>query len=77
MFTGQPKTKTNIYIYIAYHLPIYEVNVTARYLPRHQKHPYKTIYQQMVSTCLLTGVKSMNHGSGVCPSSAPTHVICI
>ena len=63
-FTGNPKivshltssqeilnTQINIYIYIAHHLDIYEVNFTAQYLPRQQKHPYKAIYQQRVSTC--------------------------
>ena len=50
-FTGKPKTQINIYIYIAHHLPIYEVNGTARYLPRQRKRPYKAIYQQTVSTC--------------------------
>ena len=30
-FTGKPKTQVNVYIYIAHHLPIYEVNGTAQY----------------------------------------------
>ena len=30
-FTGNPKTQINIYIYIAHHLPIYEVNGTDLY----------------------------------------------
>ena len=48
-FTGA-KTQINIYIYVAHHLPIYEVNGTSRYLPRQQKHPYKAIYKQRVPT---------------------------
>ena len=52
-FTGNPKTQINIYIYIyiAHHLLIFEVNGTAQYLPRQQKHPYMAIYQRRVSTC--------------------------
>ena len=49
-FTGNPKKYINIYIYIFPHLPIYEVNVTARYLPRQRKYPYEAIYKQRVLT---------------------------
>ena len=37
-FTGKPKTQINIYIYIAHHLPINEVNGITQYLLRQRKH---------------------------------------
>ena len=41
-FTGKPKTHINIYIYIAQHLPIYEVNDT---------YPYQGHISTKVLTC--------------------------
>ena len=49
-FTGKPRTQIKIYIYIAHHTSINEVNGIAQYLSRQQKHPYKATYQKMVST---------------------------
>ena len=39
-FTGKPKTKINIFIHIAHHLPIYEVNGTSWY----QGHLSKKVF---------------------------------